>query len=411
MTPTTHRSIGNTPTRRKTIGIDIDAETLVTAYLDVSQPSIPIRSYPNNPSGRQTLAQHARQFQPEIAIMEATGPLSLPVYDALRAAGIHCGVVNPRSLAALLRVATAKTDANDAVTLARAASFFHQLSWSNLPDAWQREQRERFAVLDRCDTIIRKETIRTRQALTAASCDLRGLASTSDPRTDAILRALIHPEDAPRIADSFRSERKRQKFRDALAAPLTRPLLERVVFTLNLRQVLRRHQEHQETQLWAESGTPAVWEATRFLQTVPLTDPLLAMRVLAEFGRDFTHRYRNVEAFCSACGVVPRAELSGGRVLKSRTEPRALRIRRPLVTKLRGYVLFRQGLPLAWSRWLDWLEARGLRVDQRAIALAHAMADAWYHVTKLQVAYDITTHFRNKIEWRTDRDTGEMVPA
>jgi hypothetical protein len=41
-----HGSIANTPVRSKTIGIDIDADNLVTAFLDVSQARVPIRTYP-----------------------------------------------------------------------------------------------------------------------------------------------------------------------------------------------------------------------------------------------------------------------------------------------------------------------------------------------------------------------------
>jgi hypothetical protein len=106
-----YRSASNQPTRAKTIGIDIDADTLVCAYLDVSRPRIPIRRYSNRQGGIARLVADAREFAPELVIMESTGALTLPVYDALREAGMHCSVVNPQSLAALLRAGKTKTDA------------------------------------------------------------------------------------------------------------------------------------------------------------------------------------------------------------------------------------------------------------------------------------------------------------
>ncbi len=128
----------NIPVRYRTIGIDVDSQYLVTAFLDLRQDSTQIQSYGNDAPGIKALTQDASKFKPDLVVLESTGQYSLPVYDALTDANLFAVCVNPLSIRALLRADGAKTDKNDSITLARCGAMFPRLSWSNMPDRWQR---------------------------------------------------------------------------------------------------------------------------------------------------------------------------------------------------------------------------------------------------------------------------------
>jgi hypothetical protein len=55
-------SVPNVPVRYRTIGIDVDSQYLVTAFLDLRQEATQIQSYGNNANGIKGLARDAAAF-------------------------------------------------------------------------------------------------------------------------------------------------------------------------------------------------------------------------------------------------------------------------------------------------------------------------------------------------------------
>jgi len=98
------------------VGIDVSKD-----QVDVAVGSAdPVRSFPNDESGRVNLVKLLRTRNASLIVMEATGGFELPVAAALASAHLPVAIVNPRQVREFARATgeLAKTDRIDARILA-----------------------------------------------------------------------------------------------------------------------------------------------------------------------------------------------------------------------------------------------------------------------------------------------------
>ena len=106
-----------------TIGIDVSQAELVVARWPGADPW----TVPNTPAGVATVVQQVTRARPTSVVCEATGGLEQPLVQAALTAALPIAVVNPAHVAHFRHALGqgAKTDALDAVVLARFAAAVH----------------------------------------------------------------------------------------------------------------------------------------------------------------------------------------------------------------------------------------------------------------------------------------------
>ena len=326
--------------------------------------------------------QAALDFNAQLIVLESTGPHSLAVYDALTAASLPVTMINPLTVKALLRV-EGKSDRRDAATLARLAAGF-DLRKSNIPDARQRRLRLLFRQLDDAT----QESIRTNARLGAvlAQCGCSLMAVVTGTVRLRMLAAIANGTPPAEIAALHPHKSRRPIVKTSLPAAFPAGIPEYVADAVSALQLLERRRTDAVAHLQAYSQANQAWldEATRWLRTVPFTTDLLALRCVAEMGADFTRRYPSAERFCSALGVAPQSEVSGGKLLKVADSHGNRRMLTALVNTVKAAVMHK-GDPLR-----DYYKSlRGRMGHSKALlATAHVVAEAWYNCTRLQVPWN-----------------------
>lgn len=377
----------DTPVRQRialarTLGIDVDSEMLVVARWLSDQPEIRIDEFPNNRSGHQALVKVALDFDAQLIVLESTGPYSLAVYDALTEASLPVTMINPLTVKALLRV-EGKSDRRDAATLARLAAGF-DLRKSNIPDARQRTLRLLFRQLDDAT----QEHIRTSARLGAvlAQCGCSLMATVNGATRLRMLAAIARGLPPDEIAALHPHKNRRPIVQACLPDTFPAGVPEYVAMTVTSLEALDKRRADALARLQAYSEANGSWldEATRWMRTVPFTTDLLALRCVAEMGPDFTRRYPSAERFCSALGVAPQSEVSGGKLLKVSDSHGNRRMLTALVNTVKAAVMHK-GDPLR-----DYYKSlRGRMGHSKALlATAHVVAQSWYHCTRLQAPWD-----------------------
>lgn len=392
----------NVPVRVRCVGIDVDCQMLVAAFLDVQATSIPVREFRNDPQGIRALCAACIEWSPNVVGLESTGQYSLSAYDALCNAGLFAVCINPSSLTGLLR-ADHKGDRADAVTLARLLAHHQRLSWSNMPDQSQRHLRIHFKMMDEALDRLHRYNARLSAVLRSCGLDADLLGSIhSDRRWERISGLGTLP--AEEILSGLRTVR-----RQALASMLETPLPpyalayrdEAMVLISEAREVIERERQWIDN----EAGNEPIASQIAWMLTCPCTSRMIAVRVVAEFGGNFTDRYHDCRAFCSAAGVAPTQEITGGRVVKLGDNPGRPAFLSQFVTSLKGYMLH---LPPEMEAWVRAYQARGAGYAKTLLAVAHQTARNWYNCTKLQRPYDPVQAFKNRLPTWTDPTTGEV---
>jgi transposase len=397
--PRKRRVRADTPVRQRialarTLGIDVDRDMLVVARWLSDHPEIKVDEFPNNPTGHKALVEQAAAFKPELIVLESTGPYSLAAYDALAAAGLPITMINPLTVKALLRV-EGKSDRRDAATLARLAAGF-DLRKSNIPDARQRGALWALRLLFRQYDDATQELIRTNARLGAVlvQCGCSLMAVVSGATRLKMLSAIAKGQLPAEIAALHPHRNRRPIVQAALPEAFPAGVPEYVAMAVASLEVLERRREDALTRLDQYRQANHAWldDATRWLRTVPFTTDLLALRCVAEMGPDLTRRYPTAERFCSALGVAPQSEVSGGKLLKVADSHGNRRMLTALVNSVKAAVLHK-GDPLR-----DYCRSlRGRMGHSKALlATAHVVAEAWYNCTKLQVAWDPVAALRHR---------------
>ncbi|HEY0603424.1 MAG TPA: transposase, partial [Herpetosiphonaceae bacterium] len=103
--------------------------------------------------------------------------------------------------------------------------------------------------------------------------------------------------------------------------------------------------------------------------------------IIAEIGTDMT-RFPTVKHFCAWLGLAPRSDISGGKVLRSRTAKRTNRATQAL--RLAAQAVARSDT--AFGAYYRALRARK-GPQQATVATAHKIARVLYHLLKYGEAY------------------------
>ena len=399
-------TLRNVPVRQRCIGIDVDSRIAVTAFLDVNAEYVPIREYTNDRPGLAGLVKASLEFEPEIVVLESTGQYSLPVYDALIEGGLFAVVVNPMSIKALLRADGAKTDRLDSVTLARCGAMFPRLRWSNMPDHWQREVRVLFRLHDEATLLRRATSARMGAQLRQCGVDVQIFGAYQSQVRWKIIRALTTDDNAQH-ADLHPQRRGKMTIAehlDGIAIPSA--VLRYRDRSLQVMDEAAVVMEEQLVQLEQVLQEPRTAEAVKWMLTVPCTSPLTALRVVSEFGRNFTERYTTCRAFCAASGLAPRTEITGGRVVALADSPGRKRFLIAFIGSLKGHL---RTLPRELDLWLGTYERRGATYSKRLLALGHQIGKGWYNCTKLEKEFDAAEAVGRRLSYRVDQVTGEII--
>ncbi len=367
---------------RKTVGIDTDRDYLVVGFLDTACPNVTVTEYPQTSQGHQRLAMRCAAFGAEKVVIESSGQYHLAAYDALRKAGLDVICVNPLSVKALLRV-EGKSDKRDAATLARIAASFG-VRRSNMPDSEQRELRTFFRVMDSALQQRTRLTNRLNAQLTMAGCTIMKRVSGHTQRL--MLEAIAQGAAMEAVADLHPQKKRRPLIRECLPEKdlsydlrwYTRVLLEEAAVCE------RRRIEAEQILL---SMSPMFEPELSLLLSVPFTDRLLALRVIAEMGRDCQKRYRSRRSFSAGCGTAPSSSVSGGKLLKTETRHGSHRLTNHVTNRLKGVMLGAdfKASPLG-QKIIAYRSRTGFA--KALLAAAHEMSDAWYVVLKYREPYD-----------------------
>lgn len=385
----------DTPVRQRialsrTLGIDVDSDMLVVARWRADDPTVNIDEFPNNRTGHQALIQSAAGFGPELIVLESTGPYSLAAYDALTAAGLPVTMINPLTVKALLRV-EGKSDRRDAATLARLAAGF-DLRKSNIPDARQRTLRLLFRQYDDATQEYIRTSARLGAVLVQCGCSL--LTVVNGQVRLRMLAAIADGQSPSEIAALHPHKSRRPIVEASLPDAFPEGVPAYVGMAVAALEALERRREDALTRIRQYHAANASWldDAMRWLLTVPFTTDLLALRCMAEMGPDFTRRYPSAERFCSALGVAPQSEVSGGKLLKVADSHGNRRMLTALVNSVKAALLHKDD-PL--RNYYKALRGR-MGHSKALLATAHVVAEGWYNCTRLQVAWNPVTALRRR---------------
>lgn len=394
-------------------GLDIGAEEIVVAVPADRDPQ-PIRAVRTFTPDLEALVSWLVACGIDTVAMESTGVYWIPIYDLLEANGITPVLVNTRHVKT---VPGRKSDWNDAQWLQRLHAL-GLLRGSFRPDA--EIVALRTLVRHRAELIEHRapHLLHMQQALKVMNIQLSEVITDIAGATgQAILRAIVAGERDPvRLAQHRNPACKAST--ELIAKALTGTWKAEQVFVL--RQALALYDAYT-TQLAicdAEIETllktmEARGEAGASLPDLPRAKPnsksknqpafnarahyarlvgidvvavtgmaaATVQTIISEIGTDMS-RFPTVKHFCAWLGLVPRNDISGGKVLRSRTQK--VKNRAAQAFRLAAQSVTRSDTALgAYFRSM-----RARKGPQQAIvATAHKLARIVYHLLKYGEAY------------------------
>ena len=369
---------------RKTVGIDTDRDFLVVGFLDTAKKNVEIAEYPQTDRGHRDLALRCLAFGVEKVVIESTGQYHLAAFDTLREAGLDVICVNPSSVKALLRV-EGKSDKRDAATLARIAAGFG-LRRSNIPDAEQRELRTFFTVLDEAQALQTRLRNRLNAQLTMNGCTIMRLVSG---KTQVAMLHALAEGASPEVIAAMHPRKLRRPLIHEHLTEKGLPMHVRYLTRLALHDIAICEAREGEAKNTLLSLQPMFRHELQLLTSVPFTDELLALRVVAEMGRNLQERYPNRRAFSSAVGTAPANLVSGGKLIKTDTRHGNHRLVNHLTNRLKGLMLSAayKMTPMGLKN-IEYRRRAGF--SKALLALSHEVSDGWF----------ITMHFQERYDWR-----------
>jgi transposase len=130
------------------------------------------------------------------------------------------------------------------------------------------------------------------------------------------------------------------------------------------------------------------------LTAVPGISVLTAHAILSEVGPDLS-KFRSASAFASWLGLCPHNDISGGRILSTRT--RRVNNRAALAFRMAAYALIRSQSPL--GDFFRRMRAK-LGAPKAITAGAHRLARIVFHMLTTRQAYDENILSRNELQFR-----------
>jgi transposase len=394
-------------------GLDIGSEEIVAA-IPPDRDDQPVRAFATFTPDLQALVDWLVACGIDTVVMESTGVFWIPIYELLEQRGIRCYLVNARHVKS---VPGRKSDWNDAQWLQKLHAL-GLLQGSFRPDAEVRTLRT--LVRYRAELIERRAPHINHmiQALKHMNIQLKLVLSDITGATGlAILRAIIAGERDPMHLAQLRNpgckhtEAEIAKaltgtWQDAQLFILRQSLDVFDYYTGKLAECDREIEQHYQ-------AMESRWRVDAPLPDLPPAKPeskskneptfnvraqvariigvdlvsvmglsaVTVQTIISEIGTDMS-RFPTVKHFCAWLGLVPRNDISGGKVLRSRT----------MKVRSRANQAFRQAAQSvarsdsAVGAYYRAMRAR-LGPGQAIVATAHKIARIVYHLLKTGEAY------------------------
>lgn len=298
-------------------GIDTDLQYLVVCVLDRDSVMVETEEFQQTHDGHMSLVDYLLNEGVEFVAIESTATYHIPAYNAMKAAGINVGVINPQLISALIR-ASGKTDAADAFTIAKLALQF-RLNTSNMPTDEQLPIRVALRESDKKKHIRTQVTNRAAQMFNLVNFMLFQHLRISSPSGRAILLRLANGVSAHKaISQGWLGARNKEaKIAELCEIVQDEPLpdwlqdlakgwVKEIDYTTATIEQLEDFAVKRAIETYPSQ--------VNLLTTIPQISVSLAVRLIAEMGPDFHLRYDSPKAFARALGVAPRHHITGGSI-------------------------------------------------------------------------------------------------
>jgi len=414
-TPATYRIDGLPTIFANAAGMDIGADEIVVAVPPDRDPQ-PIRAFRTFTPDLDALVIWLLECGIDTVAMESTGVYWIPIYELLEQHGIVPYLVNGRHVK---NVPGRKSDWNDAQWLQKLHAL-GLLRASFRPDA--EISALRTLVRYRAELIAHRapHILHMQRALQQMNVQLeRVLSDMMGTTGQAIIRAIVAGERDPlalaqmrnpacKSSEEMIAKALRGSWKDELLFVLTQALAIYDVYTAQIAAcdgALEQYLQHMQAgssdpeaplpdlppaKTDSHSKNAPAFNARAYYARLLGVDLVAVMglssssvqTIISEIGTDMS-RFSTVKHFCAWLGLAPRNDISGGKVLRSRTRK---------VTN-RATQAFRQAAQSV-SRSDSAVGAyyRAMRArkgpEQATVATAHKIARIVYHLLKYGEAYE-----------------------
>lgn len=406
--------VGMSEVHPKAAGVDIGAQEIMVCVVGSESTQL-VRAFGSYTVDLQAIGRWLAEYGVETVAMESTGVYWIPLFEELERQGFHCHLISSRSLR---RVPGRKSDVLDCQWIQTLHSY-GLLESSFRPEADLVALR---TLLRHRAQLIRHRSphvLHMQKALLQMNIQLsQALSDVSGVTGQAIIRAIVGGEHDPHKLAALRNYRCR-KDEAEIAKALTGTWREEHLFILKqslefydfyTRQVEACDVEIERTYSlirpdWKEAelqapnqgkrhshskNAPKEVEVRRHLKRICGVDitavhgvsASLAQTIVIEVGTDMT-KFPNEKHFCSWLGLAPKNDISGGKVLQSRT----------LKTRNRAGQAFRMAAGSVMRA--DCMfgvhyrrQKSRLGPAQAAVATAHLIARVVYKMLKYKVEYE-----------------------
>lgn len=396
-------------------GLDI-GEAEIVACVPFDRANEPIRSFGTFTPDLHALVDWLQACGIKTVAMECTGVYWIPLYELLEERGIEAYVVNARHLK---NVPGRKTDVSDAQWIQTvhsygllASSFLPDATWRPLRTYWRHRQgliEHRAPHIQHMQKALHQMNLQLTQVL----ADITGVTGMQ------IMRAIVAGQRNPVVLARFR-DRRCAHSEENIAKALTGAYRDEHVFALKQalalydfyteqvaecdRQIKREYHKLLEATGEDSNDLPPlgpdpkknthsknapafdvrtnVYRLTGVdLIAVTGLDESTVQTIITEVGTDMT-RWRTVKHFCSWLGLAPHNDISGGKVLRSKTlkgrnrPGQAFRIAAQSLTRSKT----------AFGAFFRRLAAH-IGVEQAIVATAHKIARTVYTILKNRVPF------------------------
>ncbi len=399
-------------------GVDISAHEIMVCIPGPDQTQL-VRSFGNYTVDLYAIAKWLEEHHVHTVAMESTGVYWIPLFEVLESQQFHCLLISPRSLR---RVPGRKSDVIDCQWI-QTLHTYGLLTGSFRPDAdlvaLRTLLRHRARLLEhRAPHILhmQKALLQMNLQLSQVLTDITGETGLH------IIRAIVQGERDPYKLAAMRNSHCK-KDENEIAKALTGTWRQEHLFVLE--QSLALYDFYTE-KIFAcdsqiEKNYSAIrpnWEGNEIMErsatgylppkrlsknapragnqlqlhlkricgvdlvAVPGISVPLAQTILMEIGTDMS-KFPNEKHFCSWLGLAPKNEISGGKILVSRTLKTRNRagqaFRLATVSVMRADCIFGAFYRRVKSR---------LGPAQATVATAHLLARTVYRMLKYQVEYE-----------------------
>lgn len=372
----------------KTTGCDVDSQIVVVANFDRKSECFETKEFDNNFKGANQAVEYIKKFGSQKILLESTSTYHILFYEIFQRNGLPVGILNPAKISKLLKV-EGKNDKADARNIAMLAASF-DLKVSNMPDLVQRRIRENTHSLDKLKQTRTQLSNRINTKLTAYGCNVFRKTKVNSKSGLAIIQAIFEGKSKQVIFDEcwFGSQKSIPLLWDAFGEkemipefiyPFLKECWDEIV-------LLNSRIEKREAECLDLIEELNLTELVILMVTIPIINDLLALRIIGEMGADFPIRYPNSEAFANAIGVVPRNEVSGGKVLKKGQEKGNKHLKIPLLNTVKS-AMVRKDFDHPWKDF--FLSIKGKSGFKRAVsAVAKRMMYVLYAVVRDNKSFD-----------------------